>query len=93
MSFHAVSIYFPTHVLYNSTVMSCSIFKFEPCYENKARSKVLLVAHLSGNSMLFINKQTVNEVEMRILICDDDPLMIEQLKKYCKNFSSCAVGI
>ena len=23
---------------------------------------------------------------MRILICDDDPLMIEQLKKYCKNF-------
>ncbi len=36
--------------------------------------------------MLFINKQTVNEVEMRILICDDDPLMIEQLKKYCKIF-------
>ena len=36
--------------------------------------------------MLFINKQTLNEVEMRILICDDDPLMIEQLKKYCKSF-------
>ena len=54
MSFHAVSIYFPTQVLYNNNV--------------------------------FINKQTVNEVKMRILICDDDPLMIEQLKKYCKNF-------
>ena len=38
------------------------------------------------NNNVFINKQTVNEVEMRILICDDDPLMIEQLKKYCKNF-------
>lgn len=23
---------------------------------------------------------------MRILICDDDPLMIEQLKKYCQNY-------
>lgn len=38
------------------------------------------------NNNVFINKQTVNEVKMRILICDDDPLMIEQLKKYCKNF-------
>lgn len=33
-----------------------------------------------------INKRAINEVKMRILICDDDPLMIEQLKEYCKDF-------
>lgn len=30
---------------------------------------------------------------MRILICDDDALIIEQLQKYIKNFSTCAVAI
>ena len=53
--------------------------------QSNAHGKMTIRRFLPGIRS-FYHEQTVNEVEMRILICDDDPLMIEQLKKFCKDF-------